>query len=247
MHVDEEQLQRLVDDELDELAEPANDWAQEHMQNCESCRERVATARREQDEVFSLLGSLDHKRPTPGHGSAVARARKLDSRWMRRAAGFVLAAALSGAAYAAPGSPLRPLVASLLRAGADRPSTPASPEVIANEPAASGVTVAPGNRMIITFATTQLSGNVTVTIGDTPEIEVRAESTGAAFDAGEDRLAIDNTRGTSDFSVAIPRDARLVEIRIGGDRIFLKDRNRIEASQVANAPGNYVIPLTLKR
>lgn len=73
---------------------------------------------------------------------------------------------------------------------------------------------------------------------------MRATGTGPAFTAGEDLLTIDNESSHADFTIAIPRHARWVEIRIGEDRVFLKDGARIVTDHAAPGVDSYVIPLT---
>jgi len=239
MHVDEEQLQRLVDDEL---AEPADEWVHEHVQHCESCRDRLGRAKTEQSELFALLGTLDHPRKRVDHAALIARARAGKAKWMTRAAGFVVAAVLAGVAYAAPGSPLPSLVARVF-GGPDAPNVAAVQKAVPETPVVSGVTVPAGNRMVITFTSTQTTGEIRVTLSDRADVEVRATGTGAAFTAGEDLLTIDNASSRADFTIAIPRHARLVEIRIGEDRVFLKDGARIVTGHAVPGVDTYVIPL----
>lgn len=244
MHVDEEQLQRLVDDEL---ADPTDQWAREHVLGCEVCRDRVGRAKSEQNGVFALLGNLDHPRRHADHSAVMARARARNSIWMRKAAGFVVAAALAGAAYAAPGSPLPSLVEKVFGGGQDASDVPVAQTTVPETPVLSGVTVATGNRMVITFTGTQAVGDIHVTLSDDPEIEVRATGTGASFTAKEEMLTIDNANSRARFAIAIPRDARLVEIRIGEDRVFLKDRSRIVTTNATSGAETWVIPLTSVR
>ncbi len=239
MHVDEEQLQRLVDEEL---ASPADESVREHVVHCESCRDRVARARIEQEEVFALLGSLDHPRERVDHAAVIARGRAGSSKWMGKAAGFVLAAAVAGAAYAAPGSPLPSLVAGIFGGGPDAPRAPVGQKAVPEIPVVSGVTVATGNRMVIAFMATQAAGEIRVTLSDDSEIEVRATGAGASFTAGEEVLTIDNTNSRADVAIAIPRRARLVEIRIRERRVFLKDGARIVTDYSVTGADTYVIP-----
>lgn len=244
MHVDEEQLQRLVDEEL---ASPADESVREHVVHCESCRDRVARARIEQEEVFALLGSLDHPRERADHAAVIARGRARNSKWMGKAAGFLLAAAVAGAAYAAPGSPLPSLVAGIFGSGSDAPGAPVVQRGAPETPMVSGVTVATGNRMVIAFTATQAAGELRVTLSDDAEIEVRATGAGASFTSGDDALTIDNANSRADFAVAIPRNARMVEIRIGERRVFLKNGARIVTDYGVTYPDTYLIPLGQRR
>ncbi|MEO8575846.1 MAG: hypothetical protein ABI556_04060 [Gemmatimonadales bacterium] len=238
MHVDEEQLQRLVDDEL---GEAPDDWATEHLLHCEPCRERVERARRDQREIFILLGSLDHPRPKFDSATIVARGRRRNSAWIPKAAGFVVAAVLAGAAYAAPGSPLPSLAAKILGRNQDMPVRIPVARTTTLPAPVSGLTVATANRMSIVFAATQSDGAIRVTLGDGHEIELRALGPGASFSSSEAELTVDNSGSSADYEIAIPKDAPRVEIRIGARRVFLKEGDRILGEHAELNGGQYVI------
>ncbi|MGH7702071.1 MAG: anti-sigma factor family protein, partial [Gemmatimonadales bacterium] len=86
MHLDEEQIQRLL---RGELAPPVATSVREHLAGCTDCRERVTQAEREESEVDSLLRHLDHPAPRIGAHAVLARARRPGLRWGRSAAGVL--------------------------------------------------------------------------------------------------------------------------------------------------------------
>ncbi|MEO5579936.1 MAG: hypothetical protein ABIR58_04705 [Gemmatimonadaceae bacterium] len=242
MHVDEEQLQRLVDGDKAGLVD---DSVRDHVAACGVCRARVAESRLEQGEIFALLGSLDHPRPQPGLSGVIARGRTRDSGWMRKAAGIVMAGVLAGAAYAAPGSPLPSVLQRALNA-VDSQVAPISPT--ASAPAmVSGLAVAAGNHMVIVFEARQADGHIRVSLSDDQEIDVRATGTGASFTSGEQLLSVGNANSTADFLIAIPRNAPLVEIRVGESRVFLKDGPGIDTAFPAQGRDAWIIPLSRDR
>jgi len=238
MHVDEEQLQRVVDDEL---AEGADEWVREHIIHCGPCRDRVSRAKIEQDQIFALLGDLDHARPRVEHTRVMERGRTRDSSWMRKAAGFIVAVTLAGAAYAAPGSPLRSLSERLLSRGQEQASGPVAPAPMAEIPALSGISVAPGNRIRIGFAAAQDSGEIRIRLTGGSEIEVRAVGSGASFTTGEGTLEVENTGSRASFEIAIPRHAPEVDVRVGVARVFYKNGDRIVTDGTTTDTGGYMM------
>ncbi|MGH7672815.1 MAG: zf-HC2 domain-containing protein, partial [Gemmatimonadales bacterium] len=100
MHLDDEQVQRLLHREL---APPVETSVRAHLAQCASCRGRVAEAEREETEVYALLRHVDDPPPPVDARAVVARARARGLGRLRWAAGVLLALGLAGAAYAAPG------------------------------------------------------------------------------------------------------------------------------------------------
>jgi anti-sigma factor RsiW len=210
MHLDLEQLQRLVDGELSPAAERP---AREHLAACAECRGREAEIARQEAELGALLRQVDHAAPRVDVQTLVARARRGRFGWMRSAAVVVLGLGLAGAAYAAR-SPLQKwahAVAVWLR-GEARPS----------EASLAGIAVAPGQDLIILFASTQSEGSARVSLTDSADVVVRAPVGAATFASEADRLVIDNKDSRASFEIRIPRGAPRVEIRVAGARRFLK-------------------------
>jgi hypothetical protein len=241
MHLDEDQVQRLIHDErvLPRAAE-----AQQHLVGCDVCRERIAMARREEAEVFALLRAVDDPVPSADVAVIERRAGTLGTRRLSWAAGIVVALGIAGVAYAAPGSPLQRWMATLtgwLRPDPQRTQTSSSGPLPSS--ALAGVAVAPGQRLVIVFTSTQTVGDVRVRLTDSAHVAVQAPSGSAMFTSDSDRLVIDNRAGLGTFEIEIPRSAPRVEIVVGGTRRFLKEGGRVAADGPADTAAVYVIPL----
>ncbi len=204
---------------------------------------------RDEDEIYALLRHLDHPPPRVTATMIAARVRRGGFDGRRWAAGILLASTLAGAAYAAPGSPVRGWISAAVERVAGRDEPPRAPLAPAEEPpgsqsSASGIAVAPGRELLILFTSPQPAGQARVTLTDASEVIVRASSGGASFTSEIDRLVIDNRGSSSDFEIQIPRAAGRVEIRVAGDRIFLKSGPRITSGASMPSPGSYLLPLT---
>ena len=119
-----------------------------------------------------------------------------------------------------------------------------SPPSPSPAPAVAGVPIAPGQRLIIAFTSSQAEGDAHVRLTDGAEVVVRAPSGAATFSSDADRLVIDNRGGTGTFEIQIPRTAPRVEIVVDRTRRFLKEADRVTASEGPAAPGVYAIPLS---
>ena len=261
MHLDERQVQRVLHGEL---AGAEDEAARAHLATCASCKEQVAAAEREENEIHALLGTLDHEPPriharafTTAHAAHVAHAaRSSRAAWRRRAAGLLVALGAAGTAYALPGSPLPAWVdavverlGSLADSSARRPATSAP---AATEPAPgprqattesrSGIAVDPGSSLLILFARAQGEGHVEIVLSDGSAVEVLAPPAAASFTSDVNLLRIDNAGTAARFRIEVPRAAPRVEIRVAGKRIFLKEGPRITAEPAATR-GSYVLPL----
>ena len=236
MHLDEDQVQRLLHDGL---SDAGASHARAHIAHCAACRAAIAAAEREAGEVRALLHHLDHPPPSTGVGTLMALARGRARSRVRWAAGIVgVALGLAGAAYAAPGSPLRAWVRTVL--GDGRPVRP--------DPGPAGIAVAPGPRLVIAFTARQSEGRVVVNLSDGGDVVARAPAGAATFTSHADRLVIGNAGSSADFVIEIPRDAPLVEILVAGARVFLKDGASADGVPPARcelvAAGQFSCPLT---
>ena len=241
MHLDEDQVQRLIHDEL---ASPRAAEAQQHLAACDVCRERIAIARREEAEVFALLGAVDGPVPSVDVAAIERRAGTLGTRGLSWAAGIVVALGIAGVAYAAPGSPLQRWMSTLadwLRADSQQTQTSAARPLPSS--ALAGVAVAPGQRLVIAFTSTQTAGDVRVRLTDSAYVVVQAPSRSVIFTSDSDRLIVDNRAGLGTFEIHIPRSAPRVEIVVGDTRRFLKEGGRVVADVPADTAAVYVIPL----
>lgn len=244
MHLDAEQVQRLLHDEL---APSTAAQARAHLDGCRECLTRVSDAEREESEVLELLRQMDHPVPRVTAESIVARSRARGSgqRWSRWAAGIVLALVSAGAAYALPGSPVPAFVRRAVEwvSGRERPAPPTevSPP---NEVIEQGIAVAPGARFVIAFAAPQSDGLAIISLADSANVTVKASGGEATFASEIDRLAIGNRGSTAVFRIQIPRDAPRVEIVVGGQRAFLKDAARVITDAPRDSQGRYLLSLS---
>lgn len=241
MHLDEEQVQRLLDKELSSQAEQS---VREHLAGCADCRRRVADAKQEEDQVSSLLRALDHAPPPIRAEAIAARARERDFAWMRQAAAILLAVGIAGAAYAVPGSPVRAWVGAVVEWVGGRGPSLVTPVPEQTPERVSGIAVAPGPKLAILFTSPQPDGRARVLLTGGDKVEVRAPVGAAIFTSSADRLVIDNKGPAATFDIRIPRAAPSVEIRVDGNRIFLKEGARVIAGE-SNFPGDvFLMPLS---
>ncbi len=231
MHLDEELVQRLLHGELAPAAETP---VREHLAECPDCRARVVAAGRAERTVHTLLAHLDHPPPRVDAGTLAARARARSPGWLRWAAGILLVAGLAGAAYAAPGSPVRGWVqAALQRIGGGPVAVPEAPGPAEPlEVGPSGIAVAPGAGLLILFTSRQAEGEARVTLTDDAQVMVRALTGAVIFTSDVDRLVVENRGSSATFEIQIPRRAPRVEIRVDGIRMFLKDGSETHGSRV---------------
>lgn len=241
MHLDEEQVQRLLHGELAALDERA---ARAHLEGCPECETRLSEAKREAGMVTALLGHLDHPVPRVTAEAIVSRARGYGVRRLRWAAGILLMVGAAGAAYAVPGSPLREWVAALAEwiQGQSGPARLAPVAPRSSEPALAGIAVIPGPRFVIQFTTHQVEGRARVSLTKGTEVVVQGPVDAATFTSGADRLVIENAGSVADFDIQLPEAAPWVEIRVSSVRVLLKDGSRITtAAPAASTP--YLLPL----
>jgi anti-sigma factor RsiW len=244
MHLDDEQIQRLMHGELDA---PARAEAMRHVMECPACSRGLEAARREEAEVFALFEHLDHDAPVVDAASFTALTRGRVPAWTRRAAGVVVAAALAGAAYAIPGSPLPALVRQLASTfpGHEPAAPPARGGDVSTpaQPATSGIAVPAGDHFVIRFAATQEHGSVTVRLTDDGMVRVRVTGGTVAFTTDNGRLDIGNRGSSADYEIEIPRSAVRIEIRVADTARFVKDRDRVTTGAGSIGPGQYRLGL----
>ncbi len=243
MHLDEEQVQRLLDGELAPSAAAA---AREHMAGCDDCDRRVAEAVHEEREMQSLLRSLDHPPPRVSAEAVMAKTVPRDFGRFRWAAGILVSLGIAGAAYTAPGSPFPAWIdraAHWIQGRPDpapiAPAPPPSPDPI---PDVAGIAVVPGRELVILFASRQVEGRARVSLTDGSEVVVRAPIGAATFTSDARRLVIEN-QGPAAFDIQIPRNAQRVEIRVDGVLAFLKEGARVTTSASTDPRGPWFLPL----
>ena len=243
MHLDDERLQRLLDGELRGAREGE---ARAHLAGCEICRGRLTEAGREQAEVFGAFRALDRLAHAVTVDSIVARARRSEPSSSRPvavarlawAAGFAALLVLGGIAFALPGSPLRAWVTAL--AGWNAPARTQTP---APSPVAevAGLSVAPGERLVVSFLRARAGGQVRVVWSDGGEVEVRAPRGAATFESGTQTLRVDDLQPVT-YEVRVPRAAPEIEIQVAGVSLFHKVGEQVTAP-APSAAGEYLLPL----
>lgn len=194
-----------------------------------------------------LLRHLDHAVPRISADDVAARARVEGTRIrLRWAAGFVLAAALAGTAYAVPGSPLRGWFSTLAERFREE-AVPNTDSALVPVAPMAGVAIVPGPALVIEFTDLQQQGQARVTLTDGDQVQVRAPSGAATFSSDPERLVIDNRGSTAEFEIEFPRGASWIEIRVAGARVLLKERNRVTLTRGAAEPAAWSVPLTPPR
>jgi anti-sigma factor RsiW len=241
-HLDEEMIQRLLHDEVPVTNELA---ARNHVDACAECRNRLTLARREEADLFSRLEVLDVPMPSVTLPEILARSanstapvnRRVAWRW---AAGILFALGLSGVAYAAPGSPLRAVLAKLVSWIRPSPEPPATGEITPTA-AAGGVMMDVGERVMIELRSVQPFDSLVVTLADASQIAVRSLGGAVTFNSDVDRLSISNASGAARIEVVIPRTAARVEIVAGGQRLYAKNGGTIISTATDTTGGRHLI------
>jgi hypothetical protein len=246
MHLNDEQIQRLMHGELDADSRAA---VSRHVAECSDCARALADARREEAAIFDLLGAVDHDAPVVDAATVAGSERGRGAVWGRRAAVIVFVAALGGAAYAIPGSPLPRLVRQLAavmtgqRAESPAPgdvSTPASPVT-------SGIAVPAGDPLLISFSAAQDSGGAVVWLTDDSMARVRVIGGKATFTTDAGTLAIANAGSRADYEIELPRGVSRARIRVASWVRFEKDGDRVMTDARADSLGRYRLLLAPPR
>jgi hypothetical protein len=242
MHLEDEQIQRMLHGEFDG---PGATAVQGHLASCAACRLELERATREEEAVFELLRRLDHAAPAVGAEAVAGRAVGRQAGWGRWAAAILLALGAAGIAYAMPGSPLRAWVARaaawVMRPAAHQPS---ALHPLPIRPQSAGIAVVPGDRFVIRFMTTQAEGEARVTLTVGSEIVARAVNGRATFATEADRLTIENEGSRAHYEIELPRGAPRVEILVGPRPIFLKRGQQLVTDVPPDTQGRYILPLT---
>ena len=244
MHFGDEEIQRLLHGEIDGAL---RSQVLEHVEACLPCRQRVEEARRDEAEIYALMGHADHPTPEVHPQSLIGtRSRAPAADWKRKAALITLVVGGAGVAYATPGSPLPGWIRSLGAVLSRAPSASTTPSTATPSESApmGGIAVTPRARFTIRFASAQASGIATVTLTDGPDIVARSVNGTATFMTDVDRLTISNARSTADYEIQIPRSATWVEIRVATRRLLLKRGTEVQSDLRADSLGRYMLPLT---
>ena len=248
-HLDEARIQALLHGELSEQDAAST---REHVKGCPACSRQLSEMAEAERIMSGLLSRLDTPPPHVEVGRVMAAASEppaleVDSRGRRNrwVAAILLVTLIGGAAYAIPGSPLRSWVEGWIPKIFDQNTDPdhAPGPVPPPAPRLGGVAVIPGPRFTIAF-TSPSEGTLRVTLVESEHLAVRAPAGTASFESGPDGLVIDARGASTAFEIDIPRSAPHVEIRVEGERVFLKDGTRTEP---APQDTSLLIPLTRAR
>lgn len=243
MHLDDEQIQRLLHGELPGSDEPL---VRGHLGVCSECRSKLDEAEREEAWVSQRLRRLDHKQPQVSVESVLAAHHPRLWGGRRLVAGFILALAAAGVAYAMPGSPLPGLLDRIIHLVNPAPERTAK---VAQPPGAvsrAGIAVPPGDRLTIAFPAGHPGDTAIVSLTGRAEVRVRALRGAITFTSDPDRLLVRQGPRTR-LEITIPRSARSIDIRVGARRIWSKQGSRIVTAARRDAKGRYFLPLTATR
>jgi hypothetical protein len=236
MHLDTEQIERLLHREL---APGQEGLLRAHLEECSYCARRLEHAAEEEREIFASLRRLDHPVPPVSATEIAGRAAAGRIPWGRIAAGFVLVLATTGALFAVPGSPLP----GLLRSALDREAATQPRATGDRPPYESGVAVRPGEEVDVVFVSRQQRGSATVRLVDDPDLSIRAIGQPVAFDVDLGRLTVLNARAEADYEIFIPRTARSVRVLVGAEVVLHKERDRVLSSAGMDPEGVYHVPM----
>jgi hypothetical protein len=241
MHLDQEQLQRLMHRELG----PAESAVRGHLETCRECRSKVAEAAEGEAWILDRLRGLDHPVPRVNPRTLLPPRRVAARGYQRLAAGIILAVMAAGAAYALPGSPLRGVVHRIVELVRGAPGHQAPPAITPQPEAGfqAGIAVDPGDRLTILFPAHK-GATAVVSLADGGDVMVRALD-GATFTSDVDRLLIEHRAVPAPrYEIQIPRTSPLVEIQAGGRRVLLQRSGRIISGVAPDAQGRYRLPLS---
>jgi hypothetical protein len=144
--------------------------------------------------------------------------------------------AVVGAAAAMPNSPLRVYLTRLARMESAAPVVQQSPE-----PNASSVAFAPASVVNVIFTSTQPSGEIEVTRGDSAVVRVAHRAGNVSYLLTADGVLIDNGGSRASYEVTVPRAAASVHIRVGSHVIFTQDGGHLWTFTSPNREGRYLI------
>jgi len=195
-------------------------------------------------ELDRLLASLDGDAPHVSVDDVIARARAtraVRAPWLRWAAGIVLAFAVAGVAYAAPGPVAGWLerVGRLVGLGVEDPTPVVTPAAAADS---SGVALDASGVVVIRFDARGLAGHARVSLSDEGQVVVRAAAGSTRFTSEPDRLVVEHT--TSDtVEIRVPRGAASVRIEIDSTAVFTKDGSEVATAAPGDSLDAWLVPL----
>lgn len=239
MHLEAEQLERLIAGELPEDERRA---LGDHVEGCPECASDLEAARREDEEIGRLLSSLDH--PVP-QVDALGLARRARRRRMspRLAAAAIALLVFAGAAAAIPGSPLRSWLSGVLDGvgEAERPGAEGAGQA---ERQPAGISVVPTAGFEVVFADAQESGVIRIRIADQAEVVVRSDSEGVGYSVEPRGVRVLNAGARADHEVVLPMDAKSIVIRVGETVVYEMRDGRVVTPASGAVTESYIVDLS---
>lgn len=241
MHLEAEQIERLIGGELPEHERRALD---DHAERCATCASVVEAARREEVEIGRLLSSLDHPVPRVDPVGLARRARRRTLS-PRLAAAAIALLVFTGAAAAVPGSPLRSWLSDVL-SGGDAGPPDAEPAAQSERPPA-GISVVPTPRFEVAFESAQESGLIRIRIDEQAEVVVRSDGEGVGYSVEPQGVRVLNVGSRANHEIVLPRDAEGIIIRVGDEVVYEMREGRIVVPSSGAVTGSYIVDLTTLR
>ncbi len=241
MHIDDERIEHLLHEELSEDQEKT---VRSHLADCAVCRDRFQSGRADERELLASLEQLDDPVPQLTASDVIVASRRVPrSVGLPWAAGVAFTLVAAGAAYAAPGSPVRGWVETVtdwlvVEEEAAVQDEPATPEPF--DPA--GLVFDPRPNVMIVFAGAP-EGDVEIVLTDDASVTVQALGGGASFtDAGGGLIVVDG-EGAGPFQILLPRSVPRFEVRAGDRTLFLKEGSIVTTAAEESPSGSYRIRL----
>ncbi len=235
MHPVDGELQALLDDELSVLRRGA---VQQHVDQCVTCRDRLAALA---DCWEAARGSLSLL-VTPPLGLSFQAVTRAARRARVRRAGLIAASItlmVAAVASATVGRSYVRAVAARVRALV-HPAAPAQARGDATRSGQAGIAFIPGPLAEITFDTAQDMGLLLVAFADTDEVTLLARAP-VGYRVYPGGLAVHNRGSVTSYDLLVPRGAPHVRIVIGGRVRFEKVGSQITAAVRADTAGRYVM------
>ena len=237
MHLDAEQIERLLSGELSEQRLRAQ---RDHLARCDACAEAYEEAARRDTEIAALLRRIDHTPPRIDPAVLQRRARRRVMRSRLAAAGIVIFLAV-GAASAMPGSPIRSWISSMTGRGDEGTALPGGVQATDSARIPSGVSVPATDGFELVFETMQEAGLVTVILADEPEVSIRSDDAGVGYAIEPWGVRVMNGGSVASYQVVVPSEVQDFSIRVESTTVFRKRGRSIETSVKPDSAGRYII------
>jgi hypothetical protein len=175
------------------------------------------------DDLSTLLRSIDRLPPTVNIDHIIARARQRHSRRNILIAAAAILATATAAAATVPGFVMHRFghPVEVRREPHSRSSTQLP--VVAGS--ARGIAFAPVRAVQIAFATQQTTGIVSIRSTDDSSLRITQTSSSreAQFGLTPDGVSVDNSGSTSSYEISIPASLHDAEVRIAQRIVYIKN------------------------